>query len=190
MYPLGVLSASILVLFILLLVFVWLCLLFISNISSVIGGAPYVPMKKRLVKELLTFGGLSSQDIFYDLGCGNGQVLIAAVRDFGVRQARGYEASLWPLLLCRSAIRRAKLSNVIVTRGNLLDADMHDATFVYAYLFPKLVEKLAGKLERELPSGAHLLLPSFPMDLSRHPLFSLKKEAKIGTITAYLYVRN
>ncbi len=188
-YMIGTLIAQLAEVAILVIVLAWLCLIFASSVVSGIKGAPYVPMKRGLVKELLAFGELSSSDIFYDLGCGNGQVLMSAARDFHVSKAIGYEAAPWPFLLARRAIRRTGFSSVTIVRRDLLTADVQEAAFVYGYLFPKLVDQLASKLEKELRSGAKVLLPSFPIDLENHPTFSLKKEAKIGTITAYLYVK-
>jgi len=150
-------------------------------------GAPYVPMRRKLVKQLLAFGDLNSKDILYDLGSGNGQVLIASVRDFHVREAVGYEIAPWPFFLSRWRIKRSGLKKISLHRQNFLDADLSQATFVYAYLFPKIVDRLAVKLAGELGPGTKVLVPSFPIDLARHPEFLLKKEAKIGNITAYLY---
>lgn len=166
-------------------VLAWMILVFVSGLFSNWRGAPYVPTKKKLVRGLLAFGGLSAGDVFYDLGSGNGQVLISAVRDFHASRAVGYEASPWPYMLSRWKVKNIK--NISVKRSNFIQADLSEATFVYAYLFPKIIDRLASKLERELWSGARVLCLSFPIDTARHSQFSLKKEAKIGSITAYLY---
>lgn len=163
-------------------------LILISGIASSIYGAPYVPIRKKLVKDLLTFGGLSAGDIFYDLGSGDGRVLISAVKDFGTEKAVGYEVAPWPYLKSKFLIRLAGFGNNIdIKRKNFFKADLSPATFVYAYLFPRLVDRLAGKIAGECQSGTKVLCPSFPIELVNHLEFRLLKSEKIGRITAYLY---
>jgi hypothetical protein len=176
---------QLIMLVVLLSALAFLLLNFTSGLISNFRGAPYVPMKRTLVHSLLSFGELSSEDIFYDLGSGNGQLLQAATREFKVLKALGYEAAPWPYLLSRWKTRKNK--QVFIFRQSFFDADLSRATFVYMYLFPKLVDRLTYKLEQELIPGAKVLCPSFPIDIKKHPQFLLKKEAKVGTITAYLY---
>ncbi len=186
------------------LVVAFLILSFISNIISSAYGVPYVPMSRRIVKDLLFFGGLNSEDTFYDLGCGDGRVLMSAVKDFGVRKAIGYEISPWPYLKSKILIRLgglhpvksskagAKQFDVVngriqTSRRSLFDADLSDATFIYGYLFPKIVDRLATKIAKECGPGVKILLPSFPINLAKHPEFKLLKSQKFAKITAYLY---
>ena len=179
--------AQVIFLFVDVVVVIWMCLILISSILSSIHGAPYVPMKGYLVRQLLEFGGLSSADVFYDLGCGDGRVLISAGQDFHMQEAHGYEAAPWSYLKCTYRIRRSGLQNITVQRQNFFNIDLSRATFVYLYLFPKIVDRLAYKLEKELKNGTIVLCPSFPIDLNKHSGFKLKKETQIGSVTAYLY---
>jgi hypothetical protein len=167
-----------------------LILIFISGLVSSFHGAPFVPVKRKSVRDLLVFGGLSSGDTFYDLGSGDGRVLISAARDFGVRKAVGCEVALWPYLESKFWVRRSGLDGrVSICRKNFFKADLADATFIYIYLFPALVNRLASKLAGETNAGAKILCPSFPIDLDRHPQFKLLKSEEIGKMTAYLYQR-
>ncbi len=161
--------------------------MFSSMLVSSTHGAPYVPVKRKLVKDLLQFGGVSADDIFYDLGCGDGRVLLSASRDFGAR-AMGYEIAPWPYLESRFLIWRLGLKDKIkVQRRNFLKSDLSDATFIYAYLFPKLIDRVAQKISAECQPGTKVLCPSFAINLAMHPGIKLKKTEKIGTMTAYLY---
>lgn len=165
-----------------------LVLIFISGLISNIYGAPYVPARKKLVKDLLSSGGLSGTDIFYDLGSGDGRVLMSAVKAFGVQRAVGYEVGLWPYLKSRFLINRSCLSGRIsVYRKNFFKADFSDAAFIYMYLFPELVDRLAYKLASEVNAGTKILCPDFPINTANHPQFKLLKSEKIGKMTAYLY---
>lgn len=165
----------------------WLILIFFSGIFSVISGAPYVPMEKRKIEELLSFGGLNNNDIFYDLGSGDGRVLTVAARKFHVAEAIGYEVAPWPYWKSRWRLYRLGLKNITARNQNFFNSNLAEATFVYAYLFPGLMEKLPPKFTLELPVGARILSPSFPIDTVKYPQLQLKKTEKIGNITAYLY---
>ena len=165
----------------------WLSFQFTSGIVSVLHGAPYVPMERYRLDKLLAFGELNSRDVFCDLGSGDGRVVLTAVRDFHVAQARGYEIAPWPYWKSRWKISRSGLQNVTVSNRSFFDADMKDVTCIYAYLFPKLIDRVAAAFARDLVSGTHIICPAFPIDLAKHPQFRLKKEEKIGTLTAYLY---
>jgi hypothetical protein len=163
-------------------------LILVSGIASSIYGAPYVPIRKKLIKNLLFFGGLSAGDIFYDLGSGDGRILISAVKNFRIQEAIGYEIALWPYLKSKFLIQRAGLGNNIdIERKNFFGADLSQATLIYIYLFPRLVDRLAGKIAGECQSGTKVLCPSFPIDIARYPKFKLLKSEKVGRITAYLY---
>lgn len=170
------------------IVIITLILIFVSGLASFVYGAPYVPIRKKLVKDLLTFGNLSEGDIFYDLGSGDGRVLMSAVKDFGVPKAAGYEIALWPYLKSKLLIRRAGLKNNIdVNRKNFFKVNLSPATFIYIYLFPCLVDRLAGKITKECRSSIKVLCPSFPIDVSKYKEFRLIKTGNFGKITAYLY---
>jgi hypothetical protein len=162
--------------------------IFSSSLVSSFAGAPYVPMRSKSVKGLLELGQVSSSDTVYDLGCGDGRILIAAARDFGVKKAIGYDIAAWPIMKAKWLARRAGVhENVNVSRKNCFDADISEATFIYLYLLPKLVDRLAPKISKEVKSGTKILCADFPINLTNHPGFQLLKTEKVGTITGYLY---
>ncbi len=165
-----------------------LLVIFISGIGSVVHGAPYVPIDKKLVKNLLDFGGVSKNDIFYDLGCGDGRVLLSAISEFGAKETIGYEISLWPYFESKFLLWQARINkSTKVYRRDFFKTDLSNADFVYMYLFPELVNKLALKIAKECSAGTKILCPSFQIQLEQHPEFKLLKSEKIGKITAYLY---
>lgn len=165
----------------------WLVMNFISGIISSFHGAPYVPVRAWMMRPLLTFVDAGPADAFYDLGSGDGRMLILAKREFGVSRAIGYEVGSWPYWKSRWLIRHSGLQGISVHHQNLFYGDYRDATCMYLYLFPKLIDRLAKKFSEELRPGARVLCLSFPIDTKRHTQFRLKKSEKIGTLTAYLY---
>lgn len=147
-----------------------------------------MPISAELVKKMLVFGGIKSIDVVCDLGCGDGRILISAVNDFNVARAIGYEIAFWPYLMSRYKIRRARLMDKIqIFREDIMKADLRGVSFVYAYLFPQPVDRVADKIERELMVGGKILVPSFPIDIQKHGKIRLIKSEKMGKITAYLY---
>jgi hypothetical protein len=163
--------------------------IFISLLVSLLWGSPYMGIQRRTLKQILSFGGISKDDIFYDLGAGDARVVIAAKKYFDVKKAVGYEISPWPFLKGSFLIRRAKLHNVVVfERRNIFNTNISDATFVYLYLYTSFInEKIAPKLVCELKIGTKILSCSSQIDLSKYPMFELMRSDYIGNIHIYLY---
>lgn len=178
-----------LVFLILEVVFVlFLILFFISDLISGIYGAPYVPISKELVKKILSLGNLSEDDIIYDLGSGDGRVLIEAVISFRVKKGVGFEISPWPYFKSRFLVRRRGLGDKIkVFKENFFKTNLNEATVVFLYLYPKLVQKLVPKLSKELKSGSKIICVSFGIDNPDKFGFKLIKYEKIDKLTTLVY---
>lgn len=184
----AILISDLFMLLLVVLTLLFLIFVFVSGIISNIYGAPFVPIKRKDIKKFLEFGGVSENDTFYDLGCGDGRVLLSAVNDFNAKRAIGYEVSLWPYLELKFLVWQTKgNSNLKIYRQDFFKANLSGATFVYMYLSPKLVNELAVKIAKECVAGTIILCPSFPIELEKHSEFRLLKSEKIGKITAYLY---
>lgn len=160
----------------------------ISSLVSDFNGAPYVPMRRKNVPKLLAWSGLNSEDRFVDFGSGDGRVLISAIQSFDVKKATGYEIAGWPYHKSKFLIKRMALDHKIdLINKSAFTANLSETSFVYMYLFPKLTNRLAGKIAQEARSGTKILCGSFPINLQDHPNLRLIKQEKIDTITAYLY---
>ena len=164
-------------------------LIFGSLIASFFLGSPYMGIPKKILKQILSFGGLSSEDIFYDLGAGDARVIISAKRDFHAQKVTGYEISPWPYFKGTMMIKMAGLKNIIIfKRKNIFNTNLSDATFVYIYLYTSFInEKIAPKLAQELKPDTKILSCSSQIDLKRYPVFTLLKSDLIENIHVYLY---
>jgi cyclopropane fatty-acyl-phospholipid synthase-like methyltransferase len=119
--------------------------------------APYVSSPARVVDRMLELANLKPGETLYDLGSGDGRVLIAAVEKYKVK-AVGIEIS--PKLVARAESNIQKLGledQAHVVQGDLLDADLSGADVVTIYLATSLNEKLRPRLEKYLKPGARVI---------------------------------
>jgi len=110
----------------------------ISNLISVFYGSPYVKTKYHIIKKALDIANLKKDDVFYDLGCGSGDVLIEASK-YGVK-AIGYEISPYYYILAK--LRTMRYHNIEVKYQNIHKVDFAKADVIYCYLLPKLLAKI------------------------------------------------
>ncbi|MBM4402539.1 MAG: hypothetical protein FJ044_04825 [Candidatus Cloacimonetes bacterium] len=154
----------------------------ISDIQSARGGAPYVGIPIEVAQEALKLAGVNNNDTLYDLGCGDGRVLHLAIEDFNINHAVGYEIALWPYLKGKLKTQNSKLKTTTqnlklkIYRKDLLKSNISEATIVFLYLYPKLLEKLVPKLKSELPAGARVISCRYPL-----PPVALAKGGSVPT---------
>src|SRR3989304_2336366 len=93
------------------------------------------PAPCEIVRQMLTLASVSPGDVVYDLGCGDGRVLISAVQEFGAARAVGYEVRQDLCDSARDAIRQRRLQHRIRIRNeDLMKADLSCASVVTLYL--------------------------------------------------------
>ncbi|MEK7579800.1 MAG: hypothetical protein AAB469_01240 [Patescibacteria group bacterium] len=160
----------------------------VSGFISQARGAPYVPLPKKSIKGILAFADLKGDGRFYDLGCGDGRVLIEAVKGFGIKKAIGYEISPWPYFKGRFLVRSNGLKEKItILKKDFLEADFKQADVVFIYLYPKIVQKLVPKFKEELYYGSKIISVSFPIQEPENFNLRLIKTGKIDKFNTFLY---
>ncbi len=126
--------------------------------------APYVPTPPETVRRMLSVAEVGSEDVVYDLGCGDGRVLVMAVEEFGVKGAVGYEISRQIYRLALSEVLRHGLEGKIkLINGDLFEANLSEASVITLYLNPSANERLKPKLEKEARIGARIVSRNFAM---------------------------
>jgi SAM-dependent methyltransferase len=118
---------------------------------------PYEPSSPRAIAAMLELGRPGPTDVVYDLGCGDGRVVVAAVKRTG---ARGVCVDIDPKLVrqARENAERAGVASRIEFRTqDLFVTDVHDASVVMLFLWPEINLRLLPKLLRELPTGARIV---------------------------------
>lgn len=124
-------------------------------------GAPWLPMPMRAVHKMLAMAEVGPGDVVYDLGCGDGRLIVAAARCYGAR-AVGIEIHPLRYLWCKALIAVLGLrGSVRVILRDLFDQDLSDANVVTCYLLQRTNNKLEGKLREELAPGACVVSKRF-----------------------------
>ncbi len=148
---------------------------------------PYVQTPHEVVAQMLRLAGVGRNDVVYDLGSGDGRLVIAAARDFG---ARGVGVEIDPRLVAQSveSARRAGVGDRVTFREqDLFQTDLADATVVTLYLSPALNLRLRPKLLRELRAGARIVSHDFDMG-DWPPARALRIDVRERASQVYLWV--
>jgi len=110
---------------------------------------------------MLELAELKPGEVLYDLGCGDGRIIIMAAKEFGAR-AVGIELRKDLVEQCIKEVKRQKLEDKItIIHGNFFDIDIGEADVVTLYLLTSVNEKLKPKFEKELKRGARVVSHDF-----------------------------
>jgi SAM-dependent methyltransferase len=126
---------------------------------------PYVPTPQPVVEAMLKLAGVKPGDVVYDLGCGDGRIVITAVKQFGAK--RGVGIDLDPVRV-KESIENAKKAGVSdrveFKQGDVLKLEsVADANVVTLYLLPSVNQKLAPMLRKTLKPGSRIVSHDFKM---------------------------
>ncbi len=124
---------------------------------------PFVPTPPEVVERMLELAKVDRHDIVYDLGSGDGRIVIMAAQKFGA-QAVGVE--LDDELFKKSSERIAELGlekKAKIIHGNIFDADVRPATVVTLYLLTSVNEQIRPLLEKQLRPGTRVVSHDFEM---------------------------
>jgi len=133
----------------------------IPTIYAMIFGAPWVPTPILAVRKMLKLANLKSGDIVYDLGCGDGRLVIEASKTKGVKGI-GYEIS--PIIYIFATIRNLIFGfKAKILFKTFWNKDLSDANVIFIYLLPKAMEKLVKKFKKELKPGTKIISYAFEL---------------------------
>lgn len=124
---------------------------------------PYVPTPQPVVDRMLAMGKVGPGDVVYDLGCGDGRIVITAAKERG---ARGVGIDIDPARIreARQNARDAGVADRVEFRvGDLFEADFSPASVVTLYLLPDINRKLRPQLWRQLEVGTRVVSHAFNM---------------------------
>lgn len=152
--------------------------------------APYYPTHEHVVELMLRFGELAPGERMFDLGSGDGRIVIRAAQQFEA-DATGVE--LDPDLVRQSRARIAELGlerRARIIEGDLIAQNYSAADLVTAYLIPGAMEEVAAILRAQLRPGARVIVNSFDFGEHWSPSEEMAiPDANTGVRMLYLYRR-
>jgi cyclopropane fatty-acyl-phospholipid synthase-like methyltransferase len=123
--------------------------------------APFVQTPLDVAKKMLELAHVKAGESLYDLGCGDGRLIILAAKDIGAKST-GVELREDLVERARTEIKRLNLEDrVKVIQGNFFDVTISDANVVTLYLTSSANERLRPKLEAELKPGSRVISHDF-----------------------------
>jgi SAM-dependent methyltransferase len=149
--------------------------------------APYVPTPQEVVDRMLELAAVTSKDVVYDLGCGDGRIVITAARKYG---ARGVGVDIDPERIKESeanAKREAVEQLVSFKLQDAMTVDLSPATVVTLYLLSSSNLKLRPLLTRQLRPGARIVSHAFSMGDWEADKIDYFQDANGNTRTLYLW---
>jgi SAM-dependent methyltransferase len=125
---------------------------------------PYVPTPNEVVAGMLRLADVKQGDVVYDLGCGDGRIVIAAAQRATNVRAVGVDIDPRRIAEATANARRAGVAErTRFIRQDLFDTDLREASVVTLYLLPSLNVKLRPKLLEELKPGTRIVSHGFDM---------------------------
>jgi SAM-dependent methyltransferase len=142
----------------------------------------FVPTPNEVVDKMLEMAKVTSKDTVYDLGCGDGRIVITAAQKYGVR-AVGIDIDPKRIAEATANAKAARVTDrVRFIEGDLFEADISEATVVTLYLLTRLNEKLKPKLLKELQPGTRIVSHAFDMGD-----WAPEQRAQVAASTVYLW---
>ena len=142
----------------------------------------FVPTPNDVVQKMLELAKVTPKDVVYDLGCGDGRIVIAAAQKYGVR-AVGIDIDPQRISEANANAKAAKVTDKVkFVEADLFEADISEATVVTLYLLTRLNEKLKPKLLKDLKPGTRVVSHAFDMGD-----WKPEETASVGASSVYLW---
>jgi ubiquinone/menaquinone biosynthesis C-methylase UbiE len=143
----------------------------------------YIPTRFQDIDYFFDLAPLTSQDVVYDLGSGDGRLLFAAL-ERGAGRAVGIELNPLQLQIARETAKSKNLEGKITfIEADIMEVNLSEATVVFCYLFPSASRALKPKLESELKRDTRVVMESFPV-----PGWKPDNSTRPGYKQFYLYI--
>ena len=143
---------------------------------------PFVATDQQVVEEMLRLARVGKDDVVYDLGCGDGRIVIRAAKAYG---ARGVGVDIDPARVREAkdnAAQAGVADKVTIRQQDLFETDLREATVVTLYLLPEVNLRLRPKLLSELKPGTRVVSHNFDMGD-----WTPERVVQVGNATVYLW---
>ncbi|MEA3399423.1 MAG: class I SAM-dependent methyltransferase [Patescibacteria group bacterium] len=167
-----------------LCIFSVLVLLFLWIWSLIRTKVPFFPTPKKVFPYINKALNLKEEDVVYDLGCGDGRVLFYLSKLNRKVKCIGVENGPFPILLARIN-RVLKNKNVSILNKNIFKHNYSDATHIYMYMYPRIMDDILTKFDRELKKGTKVI-SVFQFTVKRPiAVIDLKRESKFQLVRKF-----
>lgn len=164
----------------------WVLVIFLMLFTSIFLRAPYVPTPMKVVRKMVKFADLQGDEVVYDLGAGDGRLLLTAKKEFPGITAKGFELCPPVYFLARLKILCSG-TPVSFRMKNLFTQDVSDADCIFLYLMPGAMKRLQKKFEEELKPGTKVISHAFQFP-GRKPIKKMPVPWLQGEKNLHLYV--
>ena len=125
-------------------------------------GVVYVPTPHDIVAKMLSLAAVKKSDVVYDLGCGDGRIVVTAAKKFGCRAA-GFDIDPERIKEARANVKKNNVGDLVkIQQEDVFKLDLAPASVITLYLLPSLNVKLIPQLEKLAP-GARIVSHDFDM---------------------------
>lgn len=151
---------------------------------------PYVPTPIPVVRAMLKAARAGPNDVVYDLGCGDGRILIIAVKEFDVKKAVGIEKDEERLKEAHENVVKNNVDDrVVLINDDFFNVNINEATVVTMFLLTAVNEALKPKLEKELKPGTRIVSHEFRIPgWKPYKVMDIRDENDLSH-TVYLYIK-
>jgi protein-L-isoaspartate O-methyltransferase len=123
----------------------------------------YVPTPNDVVAKMLQLAKVSKKDVVYDLGCGDGRIVVTAAEKFGCKGV-GYDINPVRVKEANENIKKAGVGELVtIKQENIFDADLSPVSVVTLYLLPRLNVKLIPQLNK-MKAGSRVVSHAYDME--------------------------
>lgn len=176
---------------VLLIVFLSVIVLFILwSIGNFKNKVPFVASSNAVLKDINSALCVKDDSVVYDLGCGDGRILFYLSHINSKAKYIGIENNLFPILLAKlEAFLNKKRAggNVEIINNNFFKQDLSNATHVFTYLYPHIMDELLPKFQKEFNPGTRLVSLSFKF-ASKNPIEEIDLKRNKYKLGRKLYV--
>jgi SAM-dependent methyltransferase len=124
---------------------------------------PYVPTTEPAVEEMLKLARVTKNDVVYDLGCGDGRIVIAAAKNYGARGV-GIDINPERIAEANENAKKAGVTHLVkFIEQDLFEADFREASVVTLFLLTEVNQRLRPKLLEQLKPGTRVVSNTFEM---------------------------
>jgi predicted RNA methylase len=147
----------------------------------------FVPTPQEVVDKMLEVAQVKKGDVLYDLGCGDGRIVVTAAKKFGIR-AIGFDVDPQRIKEARENVERNGVGNLVTIRqADIFEQDLRGASVVTLYLLPELNVRLMPQL-KQLKEGSRIVSHDFDMRGAKpKKVINVKGDDQQSEHTVYLW---